>query len=273
MKRKVRVNWINNEYYFKMFTIIKASRKNKYIKGTTCLHHIVPRMWYRDHKIKIDNSKNNLVYLSAYDHAMVHYYMIECIENKYRGKACLAFCLTVKAKNCIKVSEDEARNLALLYSSKYNEICEACGKSGKKGGHHHTYIESEEHKKLRIKGSLQSHQNKIDEQRKKGWFRASELAIKYSTTQRTIYNRIRFYKIENIKIGGNRYSRDDELLGVVPPENYKGKRKCECVETGDVFNSISEASRKYKLNKSNIGVACREPNRVCGGYHWKYIDE
>lgn len=47
-----------------------------------------------------------------------------------------------------------------------------------------------------------------------------------------------------------------------------------CVETGEVFNSINDAARKYKINKKQISGCCRkrEHFNTAGGYHWKFVN-
>lgn len=42
-----------------------------------------------------------------------------------------------------------------------------------------------------------------------------------------------------------------------------------CVETGQVFDCISNA--KKWLGVGDIGVALRHPSRTAGGYHWTYL--
>lgn len=53
------------------------------------------------------------------------------------------------------------------------------------------------------------------------------------------------------------------------------KSKVLCVETGIVYNSISDASKKTNIVRSTIGRVCNEVPRykTAGGYHWKFIEE
>lgn len=48
-------------------------------------------------------------------------------------------------------------------------------------------------------------------------------------------------------------------------------KKVLCRETGTVFNSVSEASRKTGLNRGNISSACLGIHKTAGGYHWQYL--
>lgn len=52
------------------------------------------------------------------------------------------------------------------------------------------------------------------------------------------------------------------------------KRKVQCIETGDIFESATEAARKVpKTTQSKICMVCRGQRNTCGGYHWRYIEE
>lgn len=52
------------------------------------------------------------------------------------------------------------------------------------------------------------------------------------------------------------------------------KKKIQCVETGEIFESASDAARKIpKTSQSKICMVCRGQRNTCGGYHWKYIEE
>lgn len=54
-------------------------------------------------------------------------------------------------------------------------------------------------------------------------------------------------------------------------ENPRSK-KVICIETNEIFKTITEASKKYNIHNSNISACCRGKQQIAGGYHWKYID-
>lgn len=56
-------------------------------------------------------------------------------------------------------------------------------------------------------------------------------------------------------------------------ETAPGKKKCRCVETGEIFESIAEAARRKGLNRANISGCLCGSQLSCGGYHWRYADE
>lgn len=51
----------------------------------------------------------------------------------------------------------------------------------------------------------------------------------------------------------------------------KRKKKVLNLDTGEVFSSISEAEKTINSGYTHISQACKNSNRTCGGYHWKFI--
>lgn len=51
--------------------------------------------------------------------------------------------------------------------------------------------------------------------------------------------------------------------------NQKKFKKCQCVETGEIFNSYKEAAEaKGICNGSQIGSVINGKRKTAGGYHW-----
>lgn len=48
-------------------------------------------------------------------------------------------------------------------------------------------------------------------------------------------------------------------------------KKIRCITTGDVFDSISDASRKYKIHEGNIGEVCMGKRKTAGKMKFKYL--
>lgn len=49
----------------------------------------------------------------------------------------------------------------------------------------------------------------------------------------------------------------------------KGK-KVKCIETGKIYNSITEAMEE--TGSTNIGTVCKGCMKTSGGFHWEYVD-
>lgn len=61
-------------------------------------------------------------------------------------------------------------------------------------------------------------------------------------------------------------------------EAHKSKRKynarkVKCVETGEIFETITAAANFYGLKIGCIQSVCRGKSKATGGYKWKYVNE
>ena len=52
--------------------------------------------------------------------------------------------------------------------------------------------------------------------------------------------------------------------------NNTRTRKVICIETGEIFETLLEASDKFNINSPNI-IRAIKTGIKCGGYHWEYI--
>lgn len=51
-------------------------------------------------------------------------------------------------------------------------------------------------------------------------------------------------------------------------------KKVICLETKEVFNNASEASKKFNISgPAHIGSCCKGERGSAGGYHWAYVDD
>lgn len=48
-------------------------------------------------------------------------------------------------------------------------------------------------------------------------------------------------------------------------------KKVLCVETSEVFESVSEAQRKTGIFNNSISNVCNGKRKTAGGYHWKFV--
>lgn len=61
-----------------------------------------------------------------------------------------------------------------------------------------------------------------------------------------------------------------EFVGQPQNINKKAKRKVQCVETGEIFESIRSA---MAIHKCCIPKALSGERELAGGYHWRYVDD
>lgn len=55
-------------------------------------------------------------------------------------------------------------------------------------------------------------------------------------------------------------------------QNHHAKRKVVCVDTGEVFDSITIAANEKGLNHRHISEVCKGKLKTTGGLHWKYYE-
>jgi len=60
-------------------------------------------------------------------------------------------------------------------------------------------------------------------------------------------------------------------LGVV--QGCNTQRMVQCVETGEIFESVREAGREKQVSPSSIVTCCKNPKKTARGHHWKYVHE
>ena len=49
-----------------------------------------------------------------------------------------------------------------------------------------------------------------------------------------------------------------------------GTKKVECIETGEIFDSITECANKLNLNPSKISAVCKGKRKSTGKKHFRY---
>lgn len=50
-------------------------------------------------------------------------------------------------------------------------------------------------------------------------------------------------------------------------------RAVVCMETGERFDTVTEAAQSITRSPENLSSCCRGQRKTCGGYHWKYDKE
>ena len=61
--------------------------------------------------------------------------------------------------------------------------------------------------------------------------------------------------------------------GIAAGNRNPSARKVMCVETGEVFGTMTGAAKKHGIKSiGNICGVCRGINKMAGGYHWEYAE-
>lgn len=109
---------MNDENFKKMYEIIKF-RQNNVLKKVPVSkrdknyvycesHHIIPKSWFKIHKLKIDNSSCNVINLTAKEHILVHIYLRKYFENKNTK---MFYCMTNALLKMIHGNKELLENL------------------------------------------------------------------------------------------------------------------------------------------------------------------
>ena len=67
----------------------------------------------------------------------------------------------------------------------------------------------------------------------------------------------------------------NNLRWLSPEENHKRQKRCKkvrCIETGVIYESISDAARQTGICRQNIGKCCNGKIKTAGGFHWEFVD-
>lgn len=49
-------------------------------------------------------------------------------------------------------------------------------------------------------------------------------------------------------------------------------KKVKCEESGIIFDSMTQISKSFNINKSHIGECCHGKRKTAGGFHWSFVN-
>lgn len=70
-----------SEYLTKYCKLLIDNRLTEYNSTIANYHHAIPRLYYEEKKLELDNSSNNLFILLYKDHVLAHYYLAMAAKN------------------------------------------------------------------------------------------------------------------------------------------------------------------------------------------------
>ena len=73
----------------------------------------------------------------------------------------------------------------------------------------------------------------------------------------------------NINHGTCRQRMSEAKRGAKHPQ----AKKVRCVETGQVFDTVTEAATEFGISTGNICKCCKGVYKQTGGFHWEYVKE
>ena len=75
----------------------------------------------------------------------------------------------------------------------------------------------------------------------------------------------------NAPRGSKEVTTDNKEVTTDNKEVTTGNKGVACVETGEIFSSIRQASKSSNVDFSNIAKCCKGKLKTAGGYHWQYV--
>lgn len=292
--------FINNEYLDKYCELIELNKDTKKEKYKTQIHHIIPRCYYTNLNIEVDNSKENIVHVLYKDHILLHYYLCLCAKGCLKYKLANAFLHLVNRKwkytdfnpetdleYFQEVREEFCKNLNSLRGwENFEDICNRISKQELYNYYilqNHSKKDTKEH--FMIKDTMFC--NLLNYYGIHKFMTPQEVKLKFEELNNKI-EEINYLYIEKgytvrelssyYELGLETMSKFLRTFNIKKPNKEKiekiktnFKKPVKCLETGEVFESIAAATLKYP--KSSISACLRGKQLTAGGFHWEYIEE
>ena len=80
-------------------------------------------------------------------------------------------------------------------------------------------------------------------------------------------------KISNSMKGIERAKHTVDSKQKLSDSQKKFMKKVKCLETGIIFNSVSEASKLLNIPQPNISRVCKGIVKTAGGYHFEFVEK
>lgn len=289
------VNFVKNEIKTgnrpetkKDWNKLKKLGDNRYFE----FHHIVPK------SISNDNSIENLIPLTGREHFLAHYLLTKiykdgdfhkkmifafnmlahkhsnvnyCCEKYFNSrlyeKNRIEFSVTIKEKMTKRyISEKTKYKSSLAKLGQNNPSYKAKGENHWNKGMKRTE-ESKEKMKNKAKNRTSPFKGKHHSEESKEKMRKASIGKEQSYETRK--KRSESLKGKTLGRKATKDSREKMSKSALK-RNYKNKRKFKCVETNDVFQTQTEASRFLNI-PGHIKLCLNDKNKTCGGYHFEWI--
>lgn len=251
--------------YYDYINYVKKLNRKK-VKGIYYeKHHIIPR------SCGGDNSKDNLILLTAREHYLAHYLLTKFNKSEKMLQAFWFMTNDNKHNKLIssKIYERMKINLSEIWSIE-------------RSGENHWNFANEKEKTpfYGKKHSLETLEKMKHSQKNRVHKEAKEvICVETGECFRTINEASEKYNICNssiVRVCKGKQETAGKLHWeykndkIIERKNNSVKKKVICIQTGEIFNSETEASKKYKIKPSGISACCRGVYKSSGGFKWVY---
>ena len=121
--------FIDNEFLDLYCSIIENNRATASQKHVTESHHILQRAYFKLNNLEVDDSADNRVNLSHFDHCLAHYYLCLCTSGRLKYLSEHAFIKMVKIETRFEFDLDKFMNQAKYYADIYASFCKHQGEA------------------------------------------------------------------------------------------------------------------------------------------------
>lgn len=231
----------------KMMAIIDKCKSEPVLDMRAEKHHIIPKCYYKRNKLKIDNSKDNLILLPEWEHILVHYYSIGCIKKEYKTAMIMATSrlINIPGKLSLKLLEE---NKEIILSIRKQKI----SANGKR-----VYCYETKTVYPSVRDAVRKFQTKHI---------ADICNGKY------------------VQGHGYHFCWEKDKDNFVPKKkisSLKGKtngrgKKVICIESGEIFESTRDVCWRFGWDvnyNSCIHQNCSGKMKQCKGYHFRWLEE
>lgn len=261
-----------NEHLDNYVLLCSNNQGTKRTKFKTNAHHIIPRKYYKVNKLPLDNSEENLVNLSKYDHILAHYYLVLCSIPIYlQHSNAVAFVMLTNSKF---ITVDEIKQIQNLdgYLEVYKNYVgrprtkEHCAALSKARDFHSSTKGRKSIYNPKLNQVKFVYLQEIQEYLDKGWVLGGKPMSKEAKQKISASN--------SISLRGKVHNKDKQENKI-----YSGLlgSKIECVETVQIFDNISQAKlwlyATTGVDGGQIKNCCSGARKTTGGYHWRYYKE
>lgn len=101
----------------------------------------------------------------------------------------------------------------------------------------------------------------------------SRIGSKHSdeTKKKMSITHIERYNDDNFVRGGWKF--DEDTKAKISKMRRDSAKKIFCITTGEIFNSMTDASEKYGIDGAAICKCCKGTRKTCGGMEWCYYED
>lgn len=101
----------DNIYLDKYMDLLFANKDQNKEKGVTHAHHIIPKYYFSNNNIPVDDSADNVINLKYSDHILSHYYLSQCSTSSY-----YVFCNVCAIKHLVGNNMSKIDSYSILES-------------------------------------------------------------------------------------------------------------------------------------------------------------